>query len=494
MSVKIRTRRPKKRTKIVATLGPASDDRETLRQMILAGMDVVRINFSHSNPDYLIPLVKLVRELSDEMKAPIAILGDLRGPRIRVGEIEGGSVELETGQQIRLTPKPVTGNNRQVCVSYPDLARDVQIGSLLLLDDGNIELEVEKVESNGDVWCRIIQGDTLSSHRGVNLPGLRVSLPSITKKDCCDIDFAIEQEFDFLALSFVQSADDVRQLNTYLAEKGANIPVIAKIERQNALDDIEAIAREAYGVMVARGDLALEMSIQEVPIAQKRIIATCRQAAMPVITATQMLESMIDMHKPTRAEATDVANAILDGTDALMLSGETAIGNHPVETVATMAAIAASTESAWFSGELHGPPPLAPPTEVEPTVAYTGHLAAETLSAKAIIAFTTSGTTARRVACHRPLIPLLALSIYPETQRRLALSWGTDTTLTEIIHNTDHMAEVGVAQAQNCEIAKPGDTIVVIAGTPPHGRSGRTNTLKVERIPKMDSPDEVECD
>lgn len=484
--------RPAKRTKIVATLGPASNNKATLRHMILAGMDVVRLNFSHSSPDDLAPLVKQVRELSQETGVPIAILGDLRGPRIRVGEIEGGSTVLETGQTFRLTPEPVMGNNRQASVSFAGLAQDVQPGSLLLLDDGNIELEVEKIEAGNRVCCRVVQGDTLSSHRGINLPGLPVSLPSITRKDYADIDFAVEQGFDFLALSFVQSAGDVRQLKDYLAQKGANIPVIAKIERQNALDDLEAITAEAYGVMVARGDLALEMSIQQVPIAQKRIIAACRQAAIPVITATQMLESMIEKHKPTRAEATDVANAILDGTDALMLSAETAIGRHPVETVAMMSAIACAVERAWFGGKLAGPPPLAPPNQVEPAVAYTGHVAAQSLKAQAIVTFTTSGSTARRVACHRPHIPVLALSAYPETRRRLALSWGIQSALTPLIHNTDHMARVGVEQAQQCGLAAPGDTIAIIAGTPPYGRSGRTNTLKIERIPETPPTTEVE--
>jgi len=490
MSIRVEDHRPSKRTKIVATLGPASDQEETLRRMILAGLDVVRLNFSHSAPDYLRPLIGRIRKLSDEMKVPIAILGDLRGPRIRVGEIENGSIQLEDGQQIRLTPQAIVGNHEAISVSYPDLAKDVQAGSLVLLDDGNIELEVEQIESNGDVWCRVLQGDTLSSHRGINLPGSRVSLPSITKKDFADVDFAIEQEFDFLALSFVQSADDVRQLKAYLADKGADMPIIAKIERHNALEDIEVIAQEAYGVMVARGDLALEMSIQEVPIAQKRIISVCRQAAVPVITATQMLESMIELHKPTRAEATDVANAILDGTDALMLSGETAIGQNPVETVATMSAIAIATEGAWLRGDLQGPPPLEPPHDIEGTVAFGSHLIAESLTAQGIVAFTTAGATVRRVVCHRPVRKVLGLTAYPRTQRRLALSWGVQSTLTGILEGTDEMIKVGLECAQSCGMAMPTDTVIIVAGTPPYGRSGRTNTLKVERIPKPDNQEE----
>lgn len=483
MPIQTHIKRPSKRTKIVATIGPASDNEDTLRRMILAGLDVVRVNFSHSTHDYLKPLIKRIRELSEEIDIPIPIIGDLRGPRVRVGEIEGGTVDLKAGRQICLTPRRSAGNHKCVSVSYTDMAKDVQIGSLILLDDGNIEFEVEKIEINGDVWCRVRQGDILSSHQGINLPGLRISLPSITQKDCMDIDFAVAQDLDFLALSFVQHADDVRHLKDYLTQKRSDIRVIAKIERQNAFDDIETIVREAHGVMVARGDLALEMSFQEVPIAQKQIIDVCRQAAIPVITATQMLESMIDKHKPTRAEATDVANAILDGTDALMLSAETAIGRYPVEAVGVMSAISVSTEKAWFQDKLSGAMPFTPPQEIEPTVAYAGNLVAETLWAKAIVAYTASGITTCRVVCHRPHRPVLSLSASPRVQRQLALSWGVESALTETIKKTDDMVDIALREVQRCGLAASGDTIVIVAGTPPHGKSGRTNTLKVERIP-----------
>jgi len=483
MSNKLRNIRPMKRTKIVATLGPASDKEETLHRMILAGLDAVRVNFSHSTHDYIIPLVKRIRALSDKMGVPIALIGDLQGPRIRIGEIADDTAVLKTGRDICLTPRQLTGNKEIVSVSYPGMADDLHMGSLILVDDGNIELEVIKIDASGDIWCRILKGGALSSHRGINLPGLRVNLPSITQKDYADIDFAISQDFDFLALSFVQSAEDVRQLKDYLNQKRSNISVIAKIERQNALDDIEAISHEAWGVMVARGDLALEMSLQEVPIAQKCIIDVCRKAAVPVITATQMLESMINMHKPTRAEVADVANAILDGTDALMLSAETAIGRHPIETVTIMSKIAVSTENAWFQGKLSGPLMFTPPQEIEPTVAYAGNLVAESLSATAIVAYTASGLTACRVACHRPHRPVLSFSATSQVQRRLALTWGVESALIEAIKETDNMVEVAVSEVQRFGLAESGDTIVIIAGTPPHGKSGRTNTLKVERIP-----------
>jgi pyruvate kinase len=483
MENKIRTQRPLKRTKIIATLGPASDKEDTLRRMILAGLDAVRFNFSHSTHEYLIPLIQRIRKLEDHMGVPVAVIGDLQGPRIRIGEIAEGKATLTTGQEICLTPRQMTGNKDMVSVSHLNMANDVHIGSLILVDDGNIELEVANIDANGDIRCRILRGGDLSARRGINLPGLRVNLPSITPKDYADIDFAVTQDFDFLALSFVQSAEDVRILKNYLKQKGSSISIIAKIERQNALDEIKAIASETWGVMVARGDLALEMSLQEVPIAQKRIIDVCRRAAIPVITATQMLESMIEKYKPTRAEATDVANAILDGTDALMLSAETAVGRHPIETVTTMSEIALAVENAWFEKKLSGPMPFAPPDDIEPMVAYAGNLVAESLTAKAIVAYTSSGLTACRVVCHRPHRPVLSLSVTPRVQRRLALAWGVESALIEPIKATDNMVDVALKQVQHLGLAGTGDIVVIVAGTPPLGRSGRTNTLKVERIP-----------
>jgi pyruvate kinase len=450
--------------------------------MILAGLDVVRINFSHGQPEEITALVTMVRNLGEELNVPIAILGDLRGPRIRIGEIEGGSVELKQGQKLILTPQPTTGNKDKVSISFPRLAQDVSPGNIILLDDGNIELKVEQIEGNGDIVCRVIVGSTLSSRRGLNLPGRRISLPSLTQKDFMDIEFAIQHEFDFLALSFVQSVDDVRLLKAYLASKEAEIPVIAKIERQSALNDIENIVKEVYGVMVARGDLALEMSLADVPIAQKRIIGACRRAAIPVITATQMLESMMHSHKPTRAEATDVANAVLDGTDALMLSGETAIGKYPAETIAIMSAIASRTETAWLTGELPGPQELPLPEGIDANVAYASQVVAHSVGAKVIIIHTTSGSTARRVACHRPKIPILALSSFPASRRRLALTWGVDSTLVDQIKNTKHMVFLAFHQAMRCGLAGPGDIICITAGTP-YGTAGRTNMLKIEEVP-----------
>ena len=482
MTVKVTETRPRKKTKIVATIGPASSDEATLKRMIKAGLDVVRINFSHGTPNEVVKLVKRIRKLSDKMNVRIAILGDLRGPRIRVGEIKGGSVELKEGQKLVLCPEVITGNNERVTVSYPKLAQDISSSSIVLLDDGNIELNVETINPDGEIVCRVTEPGKLSSRRGLNLPGRKINLPSLTHKDFEDIKLAVEYDFDFLALSFVQSVDDVRLLKAFLQSQEAEIPVIAKIERRNALEDIDNIVNEADGVMVARGDLALEMSLQDVPIAQKRIIAACRKKAIPVITATQMLESMVTEHKPTRAEVTDVANAILDGTDAIMLSGETAIGKYPAETVAMMSAIAVRTEAAWMNGELPGPPDLPLPNSIDGNIAYASQIAADSVNAKALIIHTQTGSTARRVSCHRPTMPILALSSISTSLRRLALNWGVDTALVDPIINTKHMVFMSFYEAINCGYVEKGDIIAVTAGTP-YGMSGRTNMLKIEEVP-----------
>ena len=483
----------RKRTKIVATLGPACDRDDTLRAMIDAGLNVVRINFSHAKHDALRASVARIRRVSAAAGVPVAILGDLRGPRIRVGEMDGGSIQLTTGSDVLITPEPCVGTPARISVTFPLLAGDVEPGATLMLDDGNLLLSVLEVRggANGEILARVTRGGTLSSNRGLNLPGRRVNLPSITDRDEADMDFAVAEGFDFLALSFVQSAENVRSLQRLLAARGSDIPVIAKIEKKSALDDIEAIADAAYGVMVARGDLALEMSLPEVPIAQKRIIAACRQAACPVITATQMLESMTHAPKPTRAEATDVANAIFDGTDAVMLSGESAMGEFPVETVATMSAIAARAEAAWHDGELPCPPKLEETSEPESVVARAAKDIATSLDARAIVTHTTSGSTTRRVACHRPGMGLLALCTDERIRRRLTLTWGVESELAEEIRGTAHMVRLALRAAVARGGGRPGENIVIVAGTP-YRVSGRTNLIKVETVPPagQEIPDE----
>ncbi len=482
MTVKLAEQRPRKRTKIVATVGPASQRRDMLRRMILAGLDVVRLNFSHGDYDTHASVIKHTRELGRELDVPIAVLGDLRGPRIRVGEIDGSTISLAAGQRLVLTPESVLGNVQRVSISFPGLAGDLKPDDMLLVDDGDIELRVEKVDASGDICCRIMKGGSLSSRRGINLPGIRVSLPSVTEKDERDVAFAVEQGIDFLALSFVQSAADVRSLKQILARLNADVPIIAKIEKGSALNDIDAIIEEAYGVMIARGDLALEMSFQEVPVAQKRIIAKCRTAAVPVITATQMLESMMTETHPTRAEATDVANAVFDGTDGLMLSGETAIGKYPAESVATMATIAARAEEAWLNNEVAELPDLTPPSSIDSTIAHLSHVATCHMKVATVVTYTQSGSTSRRVCRYRPHVPILALTPQPATQRRLALSWGVRSVLSAEIRDVSEISDYAADQARRCGLAQPGDAIVITAGTP-LGVPGNTNLLKMERVP-----------
>jgi pyruvate kinase len=449
--------------------------------MILAGLDVVRLNFSHGDYEDHAAIIGHIRQLSQQLQVPIAIMGDLRGPRIRIGEIEGTVIALEPGQKVILTPEPVLGNTQRISISFPNLAADLEPGDRLLIDDGDVMLRVETLKASGDIHCCVEEGGTLASRRGINLPGIRVNLPSVTEKDTRDVSFAVEQGIDLLALSFVQSVADVCSLKQLLADLDADIPVIAKIEKKGGLDDIDAILQEAYGVMVARGDLALEMSFQEVPIAQKQIIARCRAAAAPVVTATQMLESMMNNDHPTRAEATDVANAVFDGTDALMLSGETAIGKYPVESIATMATIAARAESAWLNGEVTGPADLPSPSTTDGTIAYLGHVAACRLKAAAIVTYTQSGSTARRLCRHRPPAPILALTPRPSTQRRLTLSWGVSPVLSDEVHDETEMSAYAVEQVRRCNLAQAGDNIVIMAGIP-LGMPGITNLLKVEQV------------
>jgi pyruvate kinase len=484
--------RPSKRTKIVATIGPASDSEVMLRRLIESGMDVARLNFSHRSAEQAKPLVERIRRVADEMGVFVGILGDLRGPRIRVGEIQNGSIELIKGSKIILTSENLIGTPTKIAVSFKGLYRDVAPGTIVLLDDGNIELQVLEIRATGDVVCEIIRGGELKSNKGVNLKNRLVSLPSLTTKDYQDLDFAVSQELDFLALSFVQSSSDVRFLKQALAERGASIPVIAKIERKNALDDIKNIVRECYGVMVARGDLALEMSFEDVPIAQKLIISVCRDEGVPVITATQMLESMISFHKPTRAEAADIANAILDGTDAVMLSAESAVGRFPVEAVATMATIAARAEESWITGELPKPPTIPGRADLEAAVGHAAHDIANSVTAKAIVAATSSGGTPRRVACHRPKMPILALCSSKEVCRRLALIWGVRPMLYEPIVGTAHLVKLSADAATRVLAATPEDVLTIVAGTP-YNMPGKTNLIKVEKISDAlrDDPGEI---
>jgi len=472
---------PRKRTKIVATLGPATDDKEILRAMIKAGLNTARLNFSHGDHESHARKISMLRALSEEMQCPLAIIGDLRGPRIRVGEIDGGSVRLSEGQSFTLTPEVCQGNAERVSVSYPKLARDLKVGDTLLLDDGAIHVQVKRLWPGNQIESVVTQEGELSSRRGINVPGVNLSLPPLTQKDLEDIDFAIRHNIDFLALSFVQSANDVQTLKTILAAKSSDIAVIAKIEMSGGLEDIEAIVAEADGVMVARGDMALEMSYKEVPIAQKRIIAICRKSAVPVITATQMLESMVEASRPTRAEVTDVANAVFDGTDALMLSAETAIGQYPVQVIQTMTNIAIRAEEAWMKQEVASLPDIPPGPTVGDIISYSSSMAAQKLRAAAIITYTRSGGTARRISRCRPSVPILVLTPNARTYNQLVLTWGVNPILIENLVNTDEMTQTAIDYAKWLGLARPGDHVVITSGNPA-GPPGNTNLLRIEPV------------
>ena len=468
------------RTKIVCTLGPASQSEEVIREMIRAGMDVARINFSHGDRETHVRNIALVRRLAEEEGKVVAVMQDLQGPKVRVGEFEKGAAILKAGQTFTLTTRQVLGNEKEVTALYPRLPQEVQPGDRILLDDGLLDLEVVET-TDTDVRCRVVTGGTLRSRKGITLPHSTLSLPSLTEKDKEDLAVGVENEVDYVALSFVRRAADILELKQLLAEHGTDIPIIAKIEKHEGVTNFDEILDVSDGIMVARGDLGVETPAEMVPIYQKMIIKKCNQVGKPVITATQMLDSMIHHPRPTRAEASDVANAILDGTDALMLSGETAVGKYPVEAVRTMAKIALTTERNLAWGEwAHGPISEGSFTPTEAISQATCEIAAE-LSAKAIITSTMSGYTARMVARHRPATPIIAVTPNPRTYRRLALVWGVYPLMVQEFTNTDEMMATAVQAALERGLVEQGDIVVITAGVP-MGGPGKTNMIKIHVV------------
>jgi pyruvate kinase len=465
------------RTRIVCTLGPATDSDEMVRGLIRAGMDAARLNFSHGTQTMHATRVERVRRIAREENALVAILGDLQGPKIRIGTLTGDRATLTTGATFTLTTRPVAGDATAVSIDLLDLPRVAQPGHRILIDDGAIELQVTATNAT-DVITRVVEGGELKPRKGVNLPNIPIQLAALTNKDRADAQFAIEQDLDYLALSFVRRADDVNVLKQLLAERNAQIPIIAKIEKPEAIEEIDAIIEVADGVMVARGDLGVEVPPEQVPIYQKTIIRKANGAGKPVITATQMLESMIENPRPTRAEASDVANAILDGTDAVMLSGETAMGKYPVQAVEMMARIAQVTEKrlrALFAGA----------RDVKATIADTiGNAACEIaarLNARLIIAMTSSGYTARMIARHRPPTPICAITLSERAQRRLALIWGIHGALLSRAGNMEAVIEESLRGVLQQGLAQKGD-LVVITGGVPAGISGKTNMIQVRVV------------
>ncbi|NYE57049.1 pyruvate kinase [Carboxydothermus ferrireducens] len=466
-----------KRTKIVCTIGPASNDVGILKEMIISGMNVARINFAHGSHEEHRERIEKVRRASLEVGIPVAILIDTKGPEIRIGKVENGKIVLKEGDLVVFDPDIAEGQGLRVPVNYPGLARDVNVGGTILLDDGLIELKIEDIQGN-KVIARVITGGELSNNKGVNLPGVKVNLPALTEKDRKDIDFGIEIGADFIAHSFVRKAADVLALRRYLEEKGADMEIIAKIENQEGVENIDEIIKVADGIMVARGDLGVEIPTEDVPLVQKEIIEKCNKNGKPVITATQMLDSMIRNKRPTRAEATDVANAIFDGTDAVMLSGETAAGKYPVEAVKTMARIAEKAEEKLLTLRKLNKPTTKSFKTVTDAISHASVTTAEELDAGAIITPTSSGYTARMVSRYRPAVPIIAATPDMKVLKKLTLVWGVFPLLVKTSDSTDEMLSKAIEASLESGLLKPGDLVVLTAGVPV-GVKGTTNLLKV---------------
>jgi len=463
------------RTKIVCTLGPSSASPEVIGALMDAGLSVARINFSHGTHEQHARTISLVRQLAAERGRPVAILGDLQGPRIRIGDLPS-SVAVSPGDEVVLCDE-ATAAAGDMPVTYPDIARDVHVGDRILVDDGLIEMVVLDIRGQR-VTTRVLHGGEIRSHKGMNLPGVQVSAPSITEKDHADAKFAVEQGLDYLALSFVRRAEDLEQLRA-LIPKG--LLVIAKIEKDSALDDIENITRTADGIMVARGDLGVELPFEEVPLVQKRLIRLANQLGRPVITATQMLESMVEHPRPTRAEASDVANAILDGTDAVMLSAETATGRYPELAVRAMRRIIAEIESRGVPHRREERRAGLVGASTEETIAAATRTAAVLLGAPLVVVFTKSGFSARIVASQRPEVPILGLTPVERTFHQLALIWGVIPALAPPIDSYVQMFEFARKEILRRGLAKVGDRVLVTAGVP-FDVPGTTNLLKVEVV------------
>ncbi len=468
-----------RRTKLVCTLGPATRSPQDIRRLVEVGMDVARLNFSHGSHEEHAERIRILRDIERDTGRTVAILQDLGGPKIRVGEVGEGSIDLESGQAFTLTTRAVPGNRSEVSISYAALPQEVAAGSPILLADGLIELEVQEI-SDTDVHCRVLVGGTLTSHKGINLPSGTLSAPALTEKDRVDLEFGITEGVDLIALSFVRKPDDVREVREIVRSHGARIPVIAKIEKHEALENIEDILAESDGCMVARGDLGVEIPLERVPHIQKSIIHKARMLGRPVITATQMLTSMVESPRPTRAEAADVANAVLDGTDAVMLSEETAVGTYPDRAVETLGRIAMEAERDLSCDSVLGLEHTTPgvPHAISGAVCYL----ADTLKAAAIIVPTESGSTARLVARHRPKQPILAFSPHPETVHALNLSWGVAARTLPPSAGSDEVVADSIGAAKETGSVTAGDVVVITAGLP-IGTPGTTNLIRVEVVP-----------
>lgn len=470
----------KRKTKIVCTIGPASESYQTLEKLARAGMDVARLNFSHGTYDEHAQRITNVRRVSEALGRPLGILQDLPGPKIRTGKLKADKVWLQDGGEIVLTTEPILGDEHRVSVTLQSLARDVRPGDTIFVNDGIIRLEVQQT-TDTEIRCLIAAGGVLTQMKGINIPGVKLSLEAVTDDDLRHLAFGLDRGVDFVALSFITNAHDVNRARAFIRERGADVPVVAKIERSEALKNIDEIIAAADIVMVARGDLGVEVPLRRVPLEQKSIVAKCNAAGKPVIVATQMLESMVYAPRPTRAEASDVANAILDGADAIMLSEETATGSYPVQAAGTMAAIAVEAAGALpYQTFLTDKAGSAVP-QPDDAISFAAVRIAEQIGANAILAFTTSGTTAMRVAKYRPKCPVLAITTSETVLRRLALVWGLTPLLTGEYGSMEELYAKGSELARAAGVAEPGDLVVMTAGVP-FAVAGNTNILKVHQV------------
>ncbi|HEU4912251.1 MAG TPA: pyruvate kinase [Actinomycetes bacterium] len=466
-----------RRAKIVCTLGPATSSEEQIRALVDAGMDVARLNLSHGEYADHEKVYLNVRKASDESKRAIGVLVDLQGPKIRLGTLASGPVVLDKGDEFTVTTEDVPGDKDIVSTTYKGLPGDVNPGDRLLIDDGKVALRCVRVDGPR-VVTTVVEGGRVSDNKGINLPGVAVSVPALSEKDIEDLRWALRLQADMIALSFVRSADDIKDVHRIMDEEGVRLPVLAKIEKPQAVDNLDQIVAAFDGIMVARGDLGVELPLEDVPLVQTRAISLARRAAKPVIVATQMLESMIEASRPTRAEASDVANAVLDGTDALMLSGETSVGKFPIGTVETMSRIIAKMED----HALADIPPLAgKPRTKGGAITKAAAEVGELLGARFLVAFTQSGDSARRMARLRSPIPLLAFTPVQAVRSQLSLVWGVETFLTPMVKHTDDMVLQVDQMLLGEERLRRGDLIVIVAGSPP-GIVGSTNALRVHRM------------
>lgn len=476
-----------RRAKIVCTLGPATDSYDQIKALVEAGMDVARFNLSHGDHAEHEERYHHVRKASDETGRSVGLLADLQGPKIRLGRFTEGPVLLERGDTFTLTVEPDIEGTHEICgTTYDGLATDVTTGERILVDDGKVTLRVTAVDGPR-VHTEVVEGGIVSDHKGLNLPGVAVSVPTLSTKDEDDLRWALRTGFDIIALSFVRTGRDIAAVHRIMDEEGRRLPVIAKVEKPQAVDALDDIVAAFDGVMVARGDLGVEMPLEQVPLVQKRAIALARRNAKPVIVATQMLDSMIHHPRPTRAEASDVANAVLDGADAVMLSGETSVGKHPVETVRTMSRIVAAAEENMLADGL---PPLTEHNKPRTQGGAVARAAAEIgdfVGARFLVAFSQSGDTARRLSRYRSPIPLLAFTPDPATRSQLSLTWGVETFLGPRVDSTDAMiGQVDELLLQYARCRK-GDTVVITAGSPP-GIAGTTNLVHIHHITESDAP------